>query len=215
MYYVRVLTLRSTTAGTPASADPAGYYFAPWVRFLPYLHGLLIGFVLWKLKEKELRMHWTVAILGWLLAAAVALLVLFGLHGIRSTNYLNVPSYSQAEAVFYEGFAKTAWSASLAWVAIACHKGYGGVINKFLSWGVFQPFAKMSYMAYLFHMGVIWSFAWSRTYSLPNGYWPQVLFSCENLPQSENQTSNLSAVLLLHRHHRHHLRRRFCCNSDV
>jgi hypothetical protein len=35
-------------------------------------------------------------------------------------------------------FAKSGWSFFLSWVAIACSKGHGGLINTFLSWGVFQ-----------------------------------------------------------------------------
>ena len=109
------------------------------------------------------------------MATLLAVTTLFGLGGIRQTSTLNAPSYSRFEAGIYEAFAKTAWSASLAWVTVACTKGYGGVINSFLSWGVFQPLAKLSYFAYLIHTWVIYGFSLSLSYELPQGYWPQVI----------------------------------------
>ncbi len=108
------------------------------------------------------------------MSATVAILVLFGLHGIRGRTLYHHPGFTRFEAGFYELFAKFAWSVPLAWVTIACTKGYGGLINKFLSWGVFQPLAKLSYMAYLLHGSVIFWYAFTRSYELPDGYWPQV-----------------------------------------
>ena len=31
-------------------------------------------------------------------------------------------------------------------------KGYGGPVNDFLSWGLWQPISKISFMTYFFHM---------------------------------------------------------------
>ena len=113
-------------------------------------------------------------IVGWITAFTVGWMVCFGLADLRSTNTLFIPSYTRFDAGLYEFMARPAFAASLGWVALACHKGYGGVIDKFLSWGLFAPLAKMSYMAYLSHMFIIWGYCYSRTYELPTGYWPQV-----------------------------------------
>ena len=58
-------------------------------------------------------------------------------------------------------------------------KGKGGLINKFLSWGVFQPIAKISYMTYLTHLSVM-NMLWnnSRTYGAEPSYFYQVWLSC-------------------------------------
>ncbi len=103
--------------------------------------------------------------------------VCFGLYNIRVENKLMVPSYTPFEAAIYELLARSAFSASLGWVTVACAKGYGGIVNKFLSWGVFQPLARLSYMAYLCHMIFLLSYMFSRTYETPAGYWPHV--SCD------------------------------------
>ena len=191
----------------PPSAEPADYYKAPWIRFLPYLHGILMGFILWRLKGKEFKMHQVIVTLGWILAAAVGLLVVFGLKDIRKTSAPEAPSYTMLEAVLYEGFAKTGWSLSLAWVAFACSKGYGGLVDKFLSWGLFQPFAKMSYMAYLFHLGIIFYWGLTRTHSMPMGYWPQVKFFANPWDYS-SRISHLAIAVHLLWHQRDQLRSR-------
>ena len=33
----------------------------------------------------------------------------------------------------------------------ACHNGFGGVINKYLSWSFWVPLSHLTFMAYLFH----------------------------------------------------------------
>ena len=113
-------------------------------------------------------------IIGWLASFTVGWMVCFGLTDIRRSNTYLAPSYSRFEAGFFEFMARPAFAACLAWVTLACTKGYGGLINSFLSWGAFQPLAKMSYMAYLCHMFVIWTYVFTRTYELPTGYWIQV-----------------------------------------
>merc|ERR1719384_39743 len=85
------------------------------------------------------------------------------------------PPWSAYEAGFYEGLTRLAWSVALGWVVIACVKGKGGLINKFLSWGVFQPIAKISYMTYLTHLSVM-NMLWnnSRTYGAEPSYFYQM-----------------------------------------
>ena len=39
---------------------------------------------------------------------------------------------------------------------LTLHQGYGGLINDFLSWGVWGTISKMSFMTYLFHMQIDW-----------------------------------------------------------
>ena len=103
----------------------------------------------------------------------MALSVMFGLSTIRRTNTMLNPSYSRFEAVAYESLSKVSWSLAMSWVTLACTKGYGGLVNRFLSWGFWQPLAKLSYMAYLVHLFVIYGFIFSRSYEMPMDYWPQ------------------------------------------
>ena len=89
------------------------------------------------------------------------------------------PPWSTYEAGFYEGLTRLAWSVALGWVVVACAKGRGGIVNKFLSWGVFQPIAKISYMTYLTHLSVM-NMLWnnSRTYGAEPSYFYQAYYCC-------------------------------------
>ena len=111
----------------------------------------------------------------WLVAFVVGWECVFGISHLRRENKLNFAPWSTFEACVYEMLTRLAWSVALGWVTVACVKGWGGLINTFLSWGVFQTVAKISYMTYLLHlsvMSVLWSN--SRTYEAENSYFYQM-----------------------------------------
>merc|ERR550534_2432024 len=43
------------------------------------------------------------------------------------------------------------WCVSVAWVTLACARGYGGYINDFLSWPAFIPLSRLTFCTYLVH----------------------------------------------------------------
>ena len=61
------------------------------------------------------------AMLGWCVAAAVALAVVFGTYEPAQGNLM-----TPAGSAIYNAFHSTAWGAAVAWVIIACDSGYGG-----------------------------------------------------------------------------------------
>ena len=82
-----------------------------------------------------------------------------------------------------------AWAVAVGLVTLDCVKGLGGpadllyilfginlrLVDKFLSWGVFQPLAKISYMMYLVHITVINNvFLNTRTYSMEHTNFSEV-----------------------------------------
>ena len=118
----------------------------------------------------------------WTIAFIAAWEAVFGISHLRRGNKLNFPKWSRFEAGVYEMLAKSAWSFAIGWVTLSCAKGSGGpfgygMVNKFLSWGVFQPLAKISYMMYLLHLSIIYQlFLNTRTYSMENNNTSQVCF---------------------------------------
>ena len=48
-------------------------------------------------------------------------------------------------------FSRFTWSLGLALLVFACHYGYGGPINWFLSMKFWIPLSQVSYNAYLIH----------------------------------------------------------------
>ena len=57
------------------------------------------------------------------------------------------------------------------WVTFSCCRGYGGVINDFLSWSFWLPISKISFMTYLFHMSLNWYFFLLQSYPMNYTMW--------------------------------------------
>ena len=70
----------------------------------------------------------------------------------------------------YNTFQRIAWNGAVAWVIFSCAKGYGGIINEFLSWPAFAPLSRLTFTTYLIHMNVISMFASSVLSSFPSDY---------------------------------------------
>ena len=62
------------------------------------------------------------ALIGWLVAGATMLAVLYGLQGDLSMEH---PMPVQVAAL-YNSVARDAWAVSVAWVILACLSGWGG-----------------------------------------------------------------------------------------
>jgi peptidoglycan/LPS O-acetylase OafA/YrhL len=82
------------------------------------------------------------------------------LHG--DNLYTGVTPMPVTAARLYGSFSRTAFAISVALVVLLCHRGWGGWVNKFLSWNLFVPFSKLSYCAYLVHIYVIYWFEMTR-----------------------------------------------------
>ena len=63
-----------------------------------------------------------VVVLGWALAAACNLAVLYGLYEYNSGKAVE----SIHVNALYQACSRTAWGLGLAWVIFACCRGYGG-----------------------------------------------------------------------------------------
>ena len=68
----------------------------------------------------------TIVALGWGVATATALAVLYGLE---EQFKLDGEQLSLTASAIYGGFHRTAWALSLAWLVFACVNGYGGILH--------------------------------------------------------------------------------------
>lgn len=66
--------------------------------------------------------------------------------------------------LFYAGLSRFSWAIVVAWVIFACIKGYGGIVNSFLSWTVFMPLGRLCFCVYLtsLHLQNIFHFRMSQ-----------------------------------------------------
>ena len=91
--------------------------------------------------------------LGWALATAIGLAVLYGLSDLLDP--LTVPEINAATKVIYGTFHRLAWAIAVGWVIFACVSGYGGPVDRFLSWKAFMPLSRITYCVYLIHFSLL------------------------------------------------------------
>ena len=141
------------------------FYTAPWARYQAYLIGILLGYILHHLRGKPVKIRKDVNIFVWEAAFLAAFAVVYGLYNTKKTNEITL-----FWSTMYNTFQRIAWNGALAWVIFSCSKGYGGLINEFLSWSVFAPLSRLTFCTYLIHIHVIGFFANSVLQSFPSDY---------------------------------------------
>ncbi|XP_067661103.1 nose resistant to fluoxetine protein 6-like [Haliotis asinina] len=137
------------TEGKQGLANFGDYYMTPYCRMGPYLIGIVAGYLLYKTNCK-LRLNKKAVLVGWAVAAASALAVLYGPY--ESANGTPMPSDVSA---FYNSAHRTVWGAAVCWVVVACATGNGGFVNTLMSWTGFVTLSRLTYCAYLIHPMVI------------------------------------------------------------
>ncbi|XP_038070357.1 nose resistant to fluoxetine protein 6-like isoform X2 [Patiria miniata] len=127
--------------------DDSLIYDKPYCRIAPYLVGVGLGYIVHRIGSRRIKMSPFFAVAGWLVAAGIAISVVYGFYPSYHTS---VP-ISRAGQVAYGTLSRFAWGVALAWVVFACKYGYGGWINGFLSWSFWIPLARLTYSVYMFH----------------------------------------------------------------
>ena len=124
-------------------------YIKPWHRVTPYVVGLLLGYVLYRVHpptKRNVYLNYIVFAIMWILSAVFLTSTLYGLYPQWNGH---IPT--KAENVVYIMFSKFTWGLGLALLIIICHYGYGGLVNTFLSMSFWIPLSRISYNAYLLH----------------------------------------------------------------
>ncbi|XP_063860036.1 uncharacterized protein LOC135100742 isoform X3 [Scylla paramamosain] len=122
-------------------------YLPPWTRTSPWLVGIWVGYIFFKQGNTRYKMSALVVTVGWTLAAITGLLVVFGMYSYN--HFISPTPYELMSRLTYGGLHRLAWGAALGWLVFACHNGYGGVVNRFLSHPMWQPVSRLTYATYL------------------------------------------------------------------
>lgn len=141
------------SAPTSQGANPVDeIYTKPYTRISPYLVGILLGFIFYhKFKiSASRRLNLVIYALIWGLAALLCLSALYGEYGTWHGRPFN-----KAENVLFFMFQRFAWAVGVALLVFACHSGYGGAINRFLSMKLWVPLSRLTFCAYLVHPIVV------------------------------------------------------------
>ncbi|KAG0716799.1 Nose resistant to fluoxetine protein 6 [Chionoecetes opilio] len=124
-------------------------YMKPWARASTYLVGIWTGWLLMQVRGKKLKIHPVAVVLGWVVSAAIALAVLFGMTDYNVLKFSDPKYVPEAVSIVYSGLSRLAWGVSLMWVVFACHTGYGGIANSILSHPSLQPVSRLTYSLFL------------------------------------------------------------------
>jgi len=127
-------------------------YGMPHYRVNTYLIGILLGYIFYKkywLTNLSINKCLTLLIyvVLWVAAIVLCTTTMFGAY--------KDDDFSKFQTVIYLMFNGPAWSTGLSIMIYICNTGYGGVVNSYLSWSVWEPLAKLSYGVYLCHVIVI------------------------------------------------------------
>ena len=134
----------------------ANLYVQPFYRVPSYLTGILLGYILYKrynIATLPIRSctKWLIYASLWVVGIMLCLVTMFGTYGKYSFTY----HFSDLENVMFLMFSGLAWSIGIAIIIYICNTGYGGVVNSFLSWSVWEPLVKLTYGVTLNHMTIM------------------------------------------------------------
>ncbi|KAJ8909465.1 hypothetical protein NQ315_011234 [Exocentrus adspersus] len=137
------------------------YYLKTHARAAPWFIGLLLGYILSKIKFENNLRHFkfnkVVAILSWAVCLAVISTCVFA-----RSDALMSPNYSKWESSSYIAFVRPVWAICLSFVIFACVTGNGGPIDWFLSWPIYQVLNRFTYSVYLLHYTLLIILAYSN-----------------------------------------------------
>ena len=141
-----------TPPDAPAYSDVI--YIKPYCRIGPYIVGLVLGAMFYyEYKPKLSKLaNWMIYLSLWLASIAIGISAVYGLYGGFQGRVL-----TGAENILYNMLARSGWGVALAIVLFACHHGYGGPINSFLSMPFWIPLSRLTYTAYLMHPIVLFA----------------------------------------------------------
>ena len=128
--------------------------FSPWGRRSHcYIVGLLLGYVLHITKGKKIQIPFILNFAIWSLVSLVFFSVIYaGYHTHLEDRIDTIGSQLWWSTTHFM------WAGCLFWLIFACCRGLGGFINNLLSWGGWAPIAKISFMTYLVHMDIQFTF---------------------------------------------------------
>lgn len=135
------------------------FFWTPYAHALPYFFGFYLGYLM--ARDHSILAAWfnaRRALLGWSLT-------LISLAVQSYSTYFWVVGkwrYSALESTAFHLVAAAVWTICLAWIVLACHFGYGGPINRLLSCKLFAVLGKASYVVYLSHFLVLFTFFGSQ-----------------------------------------------------
>lgn len=133
-------------------------YVGTHTRYPIWLMGITCGYLMHTLRTRAgtddkiprlrpVRIPRYVVVLCWISSLVLICSIVFGPYETIQPGYKGTAEAAAA----YDAFSKLGWGMALSWIVFACHFGYGGFINDFLSHPVWQIPSRLSFSMYLAH----------------------------------------------------------------
>lgn len=131
------------------------FFWTPYAHALPFAIGLLVGYLLARRPERLANLlRGPRALSGWLVTLSLLVAQSYSTYGWVT----GAVGYSRGGATLFYAVCPLIWATCLAWLVVACQLGHGGPINRLLSAQLFVVLGKASYLVYLSHFLVLFSF---------------------------------------------------------
>lgn len=131
------------------------YYFKTHTRASTWFIGLLLGFVLGRIRFHNDNMYLRVPkVITYFIWLAVLALIPFCVYGFHDT--LTQEDYDVVANSLYNTFTRPVWALCVSWIIYACATGRGGIVNNILSLPIFRVLSKFTYSVYLIHVLILY-----------------------------------------------------------
>ncbi|GLV35418.1 uncharacterized protein CBL_01432 [Carabus blaptoides fortunei] len=121
------------------------HYFPTHIRFGAYFMGLIFGYIMFRLKNQQYRLHPLIVTLAWTISFALLMVTVLSPHFVMY-------EHDRMFYAFYNGMRRQVWLIGVSWLIYACAHGYAGPINSFLTWSGFQSLGRLAYIMYAIHV---------------------------------------------------------------
>ncbi|KAK6625896.1 hypothetical protein RUM43_006195 [Polyplax serrata] len=116
-------------------------------RATPYFSGMAAAYLYLKLKQIQYKFSLKAV---WLYSTLAAICALSSICGAW-VFYIPGRRYNAFENALYASSHRLLWALGMSWVAVAGGTKAFGMLEPFLSKGIFTPFSKLSYSTFLVH----------------------------------------------------------------
>ncbi|XP_059482018.1 O-acyltransferase like protein-like [Neocloeon triangulifer] len=166
IFFLAILTTATVVSWTgappffvPSFSDELIMKYMTWLHFstinriTPYMVGVALGFVLWKLKNgQDQKLSKKAEFVCWIMSMVSLFAAVYGASRFIDPNY----KYNLVESMIFTALHKALFTSCLAWLIYACESGRLEILNNFLSCKLFSFLSKLSFSIFLTHFIVIY-----------------------------------------------------------
>lgn len=137
------------------------FFWTPMAHALPYFFGFYLGYLMARDHPKLaawFNRNTRRTLIGWSLTLISLTVQSYGTYFWVVGRW----RYTPLQSTVFHLISALVWSLCLAWIIVACHFGRGGPINRMLSCRLFMVLGKASYVVYLSHFLVLFTFFGSQ-----------------------------------------------------